>query len=217
MPMHDASLALSALAIGVAALLTFVIVYPYLWPDPVGRTLNLFHFRAEEMATQAADWPVMAVPSRAEALHRIGVNFAQHFSLTGSLAAWAGAQSIGGPLREVEVLVPLAGLLVMAAMALRAGAASPRAWVFAVLAGQVLVSILGMRSEFDRYHLPMALLGTVATAVAFEWLARGARVLVAVHCGQAGERATQAAPLRIGPGGATQAAPAAEDQAIRFR
>jgi len=168
-----------ALAIGPVAALTFVVVYPFLWPDPIGRTRNLIFFRVDEMATQAADWPVMAVPNRAEALHRIGVNFVQHFNLTGSLADWAGLQAIGWPLRELEVLASLAGVIVMGAMALRAGPTSPRAWAFAVLGGQVLVTILGMRSEFDRYHLPMALLGVIAAVIALESLARGVRGLVA--------------------------------------
>jgi len=63
------------------------------------------------------------------------------------------------------------GIILMAGMAIRDGPYSPRALTLAVLGGQVLVTILGMRSEFDRYHVPMALLGAVAAAVALEWLA----------------------------------------------
>ena len=63
-------------------------------------------------------------------------------------------------------------------MAVRDGPYSPRALALAVLGGQVLVTILGMRSEFDRYHVPMALLGAVAAAVALEWLARSALSLL---------------------------------------
>jgi hypothetical protein len=63
-------------------------------------------------------------------------------------------------------------------MAVRDGPYSPSASVLAVLGGQVLITILGMRSEFDRYHVPMALLGAVAAAVALEWLARCARSLL---------------------------------------
>jgi hypothetical protein len=50
-----------------------------------------------------------------------------------------------------------------------------------VLGGQVLVTILGMRAEFDRYHVPMAVLGAVAAAVALEWLARNAIALLGVR------------------------------------
>ncbi|MDP9364113.1 MAG: glycosyltransferase family 39 protein, partial [Chloroflexota bacterium] len=40
------------LAVPPVALAAFVAAYPYLWPDPVGRTLNLFLFRAQEMESQ---------------------------------------------------------------------------------------------------------------------------------------------------------------------
>lgn len=153
----------------LAAAATFVAVYPYLWPDPVGRTRHLFAFRVEEMATQASDWPVMAVPTRAEALRRAGTNFTERFNLAASVGSLTGSQT---PLavRSVEVGLALLGVAIMAAMAIRAGPYSPRALALAVLGGQAAVTILGMRSEFDRYHLPLALLGAVAIAVALHWL-----------------------------------------------
>jgi hypothetical protein len=160
------------LAIGVAAVVAFVAIYPYLWFDPIGRTSNLFAFRAEEMAAQAADWPVMAVPTRSEALRRVGVNFSERFSLADAATRVLAGQPAPLLAREIEMLFPLAGILLMAAAAARDGPASPRALVFAVLGGQVLVTVLGMRSEFDRYHVPMALLGAVSADVALEWLAR---------------------------------------------
>ena len=70
------------------------------------------------------------------------------------------------------------GIILMAGMAIRDGPYSPRALTLAVLGGQVLVTILGMRSEFDRYHVPMAILGAVAAAAALEWLAQSARSLL---------------------------------------
>ena len=73
--------------------------------------------------------------------------------------------------RQIEFLIPVLGLFLMAGKAVREGPYSPSALVLAVLGGQVLITILGMRSEFDRYHVPMALLGAVAAAVALEWLA----------------------------------------------
>lgn len=157
--------------IGVAALVTFVAVYPYLWSNPIGHTANLFTFRVEEMAAQAADWPVMAVPNRAEALRRVGANFTERYNLLGGIAASVHAPA---PLlvRSVEVVLAGLGVLVMGVTALRAGPYSARFLAFAVMAGQVAVTILGMRSEFDRYHVPAAVLGAVAIAVAVEWLAR---------------------------------------------
>ncbi|MCA9879507.1 MAG: hypothetical protein KC442_17065, partial [Thermomicrobiales bacterium] len=151
--------------IGLGAVAAFVLVYPYLWPDPVGRTVNLFSFRAIEMATQASDWPVMAVPTRLEAVRRTGLNFSEHYNLVGSVADVAHLR-VPGALLQLEVLLALGGVAVMTRDALRAGLFSARALVLAVLGGQVAVTILGMRSEFDRYHLPAALLGAVALCVA---------------------------------------------------
>ncbi len=165
---------------GIVALLasgaTFFAVYPYLWPDPLDRTRNLFAFRVEEMATQASDWPVMAVPTRAEALRRMGINFTERYSLSSSLASLAGG-AVPAPVRLAEFGLALVGVALMSVMAIRDGPYGPRTLAFAVLAVQVAVTILGMRSEFDRYHLPMALLGAVAAAVTLERVARGLRNL----------------------------------------
>jgi hypothetical protein len=167
----EAAFAVRSIVIGVAALLTFIASYPYLWPNPIAHTRHLFAFRFEEMAAQSSDWPVMAVPNRAEALRRVNVNFTERYNLSASLINLSGGPRTVFVLRQVEFLVPLLGLVLMAGMAVREGPFSPRTLVLAVLGGQVLITILGMRSEFDRYHVPMALLGAVAAAVALEWLA----------------------------------------------
>ena len=166
----EAAYAVRGIVIAVAALLTFIASYPYLWPDPIAHTRHLFAFRVEEMAAQSSDWPVMAVPSRAEALRRVNVNFTERYNLSASLIALLGGPRTASVVRQVEFLIPLLGLVLMAGRAVRDGPYSPRALALAVLGGQVLVTILGMRSEFDRYHVPMALLGAVAAAVTLEWL-----------------------------------------------
>ena len=175
---RDAMHAINGLIVGMAAVVTFVASYPYLWPNPVDRTRNLFAFRAEEMAAQSTDWPVMAVPNRVEALRRVNLNFTERFSLSATVISSLGGHS-GLPLvRQAEFLIPVIGVVIMAGRAIRAGPRSPQFMGLAVLGGQVLVTILGMRSEFDRYHLPMALLGAVAAAMALEWLMRGALTIV---------------------------------------
>lgn len=154
----------------IAAIVTFVASYPYLWPDPIGRTMNLFAFRAEEMAQQASDWPEMAVPTRAEALRRVIVNFGERFNLSASLArtiGWAPPAA----LQYAELVIPLVGLAAMVVIVIRAGPFSAPFLIAVVLGGQVAITILGMRSEFDRYHVPMALLGAVAAGVGLSTLA----------------------------------------------
>ncbi len=174
---REAAYAARGIAIGIAALLTFIASYPFLWPDPIDHTRLLFAFRVEEMATQSSDWPVMAVPNRVEALRRVNLNFTERYSLTGSLISL-----LGGPttalVHQVEFVIPVLGIVLMTGLAVRDGPLSPRALALAVLGGQVLVTILGMRSEFDRYHVPMALLGAVAAAVALAWLVRSALSLL---------------------------------------
>lgn len=177
-PRQSARFALFGIAVGLAAIATFIAVYPYLWPDPVGRTGNLVAFRTEEMAAQASDWPVMAVPTRAEALRRVFVNFTERFSLTAAIPAIDQAGSAAASVRYLEVAIPLLGIAMMTGMAVRAGPYSARSLALAVLGGQVTVTILGMRSEFDRYHLPMAILGAIAAAVSLRWLVGAAAGLV---------------------------------------
>ena len=175
---QEAVYAVRGIVIGVAALLTFVASYPYLWPNPIAHTRHLFAFRVEEMAAQSSDWPVMAVPSRVEALRRVNFNFTERYNLTASLITLLGGPRTASLIRQAEFLIPVLGIILMFGMAVRDGPYSPRALTLAVLGGQVLVTILGMRSEFDRYHVPMAILGTVAAAAALERLAQSARSLL---------------------------------------
>ena len=160
----DDVLAWGLLGTPLVAAAVFVATNPYLWPDPVGRTANLFAFRTAEMAAQSHDWPVMAVPTRAEALHRVGVNFGERFSILGGLAQRAGLPGGTRP-PEIELLAAVAGLLCFAALALVGGPRGAAGLALVVLGGQTAVTLLGMRSEFDRYHVPMLLLGAVAVGL----------------------------------------------------
>lgn len=158
------------LLISATAIAAFVAVYPYLWPDPLTRTQHLITFRADEMAAQASDWPVMAVPTRLDAVRRVHANFSNQYNLSASVLTLTGFGPIPAWVRQIEIVAVGAGLTILVVRAARADPFSPRALALAVLGGQVLVTILGMRSEFDRYHLPMAILGAVAAAAALEWL-----------------------------------------------
>ena len=177
--LQEAKYAARGVVIGIAALLTFVASYPYLWPNPIAHTRQLFAFRVEEMATQSSDWPVMAVPDRAEALRRVNLNFTERYNLSAAVISRLGGTTTH-LIRQLEFVIPVLGIVLMAGLAVRDGPYSPRALVLAVLGGQVLVTILGMRSEFDRYHVPMAVLGAVAAAVALEWLGRSALSLLGI-------------------------------------
>ena len=163
--------AIVGLLVSTAAIGVFVAVYPYLWPNPIARTHNLFVFRSEEMTAQASDWPVMAVPNRLEALRRVHANFSDRYNISATLANWAQLSSAPTWLRQLEIIVVAAGLAILTIRAARDGPLSPQCLALAVLGGQVLVTMLGMRSEFDRYHLPMAILGAIAAGATLDWIA----------------------------------------------
>ncbi len=197
-------------SVPLSAMLTFVAVYPYLWPDPIRRALNLFTFRVEEMATQSSDWPVMAVPTRAAALARIGTNFEERYSLAGGLEALVrNFTGIELALPRPDLPLAIAGLLVLAALGIRHGPTSPPMVALFVLGGQVGITVMGMRSEFDRYHLPMAILaavcigvlvGAVAHAVV-QWSAARQPQLMPAHRAPSspastGRRLLEPAPIR---------------------
>lgn len=151
------------IALPLIALIVFVSVYPFLWPDPVDRTLALFQFRVTEMRQQASDWPVMAVDSRAEALRRVGTNFSERFSfarLVENVLAQRRDRNVRLP--EIELLLALIGLLSLAAAAIRARPSAPLL-ASLVLMTQAGITIGGMRSEFDRYHVPMMIV--LATSI----------------------------------------------------
>ena len=183
---REAAYAVRGVVIGVAALLVFVASYPYLWSNPIAHTRHLFAFRAEEMAAQSSNWPEMAVPNRVEALRRVNLNFTERYNLSASVISLLGGPRAAPLVRQLEFLISVLGIGLMAGMALRDGPYSPRALALAVLGGQVLVTILGMRAEFDRYHVPMAVFGAIAAAVALERLVRSAFVFLSVR----GRRAT---------------------------
>jgi hypothetical protein len=160
----------------IAAAATFIAVYPYLWHHPIENSRHLFEFRTVEMATQASDWPVMSVPTRWEAVRRSGMNFFERFNLLDRGFTAAGFAQAPAAVRGIEVGLAAIGIVVMAITAIRAGPFSAPAAVAAVLMGLAAVTILGMRSEFDRYHLPIGLLGVIALVTALDWLHRsGAR------------------------------------------
>src|SRR4029453_10068408 len=85
---REAAYAVRGVVIGVAALLAFIGSYPYLWSNPIAHTRHLLAFRIEEMAAQSTDWPVMAVPTRADALRRVNLNFTERYNLTASVVSW---------------------------------------------------------------------------------------------------------------------------------
>jgi hypothetical protein len=161
-------LAWMLIAAPVVALGLFIVTYPYLWPDPVGRTQAIFDFRRDEMASQARIWPVAAIDSRGEALSRIWRNLEIDYSSSGIVKEWIG-QQLGRETRPrgIDLPVAVAGWLLMIAIALRRGVASPVALVSLLVAAQSVAIVGGLRVDFNRYYLPLVYAMGVGIGVAF--------------------------------------------------
>ena len=163
------------LAMPLVAFATFVAVSPYLWSDPIGRTENLFRFRTEEMARQGENWPNVAVDSRPEALRRVGITLGDRFSVSGRLGSKvAGTLGIAWRPRWLDLLPIVAGAEVLLALAVAGGLRGRATLAGLVLAGQAGAIVIGMRSDWARYHLPVLLVAAVCVGT----LAGGAWALL---------------------------------------
>ena len=150
------ALAWQLLSVPVVAAVTFVAAYPYLWPDPVGRTITLFEFRAREMQNQGEIWENIAVTSRVDAIGRIGFWLGDARSTTGWLASrLANIFGIDWHPAGIDLPLALIGALILVGLAVRHGATSRHVLVAIVLGGQVAVIVGGMRADFERYMLPV--------------------------------------------------------------
>ena len=163
---HASALGWRLLSLPAVAFATFVVVYPYLWPDPVGRTLTLFQFRAREMANQGEVWEDLAVTSRADALGRIGHWLGEVHSTTGRLAGGVAAR-VGVDWSPTGIDLPLAliGAQILVLLVVRHGLGSRHALAAVVLGAQVAAIVLGMRADFQRYLLPVVITEAVCVGM----------------------------------------------------
>src|SRR5918993_129910 len=87
---HDGVLGWRLLVQPPLAAATFIASFPYLWPNPIGRTRELFEFRAIEMYNQGVLWSELYVDGPVDALGRIGNWLGDIDSVTGAVwdVAW---------------------------------------------------------------------------------------------------------------------------------
>jgi hypothetical protein len=163
----------------VTTVFYFLMTFPFLWPSPIARTKQLFDFRRAEMNSQASIWPITAVNSRVDALHRTWVMLENRYSSSGKifqkLAPHVGRQ---GWDHGIDLPFAVAGLVFLAIIALRRGVVSSTFIGVAVAGGQALLILGGLRVDFDRYYLPIVFVfamgfgtftGTLWTATGMLW------------------------------------------------
>lgn len=144
------------------AFVVFVAVYPYLWFDPIGRTVKLFRFRAQEMGYQAQQYSDLAVHGRAEAFARIGSTLGKQYDVLERLTSpLSHVPGWVGYLSGVDLALALIGAEIFIALAIWHGPLGRATLTLLVLGGAVAVTIAGMRAEFDRYQVPMLIAAAV--------------------------------------------------------
>jgi hypothetical protein len=150
----------------------FVLSYPYLWSDPIGRTVTLFDFRRYEMANQARIWPHAAVDTRFEALdrtwHALNNVYSTSDRVIAEIGTWFGQDWTG---RGIDLFLAVPGLVILLYLAWQHGLASRHSMAFAVVIGQAIMIIGGLGVDFNRYYLPLAFVAAVGVGVLSGWVA----------------------------------------------
>lgn len=161
-PERTVRLGWKLMSLPAIAVLTFVATYPYLWPDPVGRTQGMFDFRRAEMENQARIWHTAAVTSRLNALERTWTMLEDRFSATGRLL---GELTNSGAGWGFDLPIAIAGLLILLALSWRRGVTSPTAFATALIGLQGALILGGLLVDFDRYYLPIVFACAVGAGV----------------------------------------------------
>lgn len=157
-------------SIPFTALATFVVIYPYLWPDPIGRTLVLIRFRQDEMANQYRLYPQFRTDGPMDALERTVVALGDAWSSTRHVLDAIGMSSLAGYVSPLDIVLAAAGIAVLAWIGIRKGLRSAELAIVALIIFQTATIVLTMRVDFERYYLPILLgevvaIGTVVGVV----------------------------------------------------
>ena len=150
----------------------FVLVYPFLWSDPIGRTKIIFDFRRYEMDNQASFWPQAAIGGPFEAIERTWQNLQDRTSSSGRIFTWLG--DLAG--RDwsgygVDLFLAIPGLVVLVYLAWKNGIASPQMLGMLAIAAQSVLILFALGVDFNRYYEPLVFTTAAAVGIFIGWLA----------------------------------------------
>jgi 4-amino-4-deoxy-L-arabinose transferase-like glycosyltransferase len=137
------------------ALATFIMTYPYLWPDPVRRTLYMLDFRQMEMDNQYRLNPHFQTDSPWQSLHMTYDMLGNTWSSTLQMFQWLRLDRVGDILSSADLWLAMAGVALLTIVGIRKGLRSAELMVAALIIFQMLTIILNMRVAFERYYLPI--------------------------------------------------------------
>jgi hypothetical protein len=147
----------------------FVAMYPFLWPSPISRSLDLLDFRRQEMASQARIWPWARVDNPKDAFMRYGEQLDGAYSTTkhvqSALLERLGI-SIANPV-GLDFIAIAVGALLLTRIVIHHGLWSPQALATLLMAAEVAAVTVGLGVDFYRYYLPVLLVNSILVGVAF--------------------------------------------------
>jgi len=185
------------------AFAVFVLSYPYVWSEPIGRTQLLFDFRTREMKSQARIWPDLKIKDRGDALGTLWHTFQNNYPSSEKLFIWLSDNTpfpAGVP--SIDIFLMVLGLVLAIVTVIRTGFATRLAAAFILLGGQATAIIVGLRVDFNRYYLPILLFGAFCIGYLFGEVFRviGERYLAKQSRKQASHRnASAVAGMSITP------------------
>jgi hypothetical protein len=165
----DRSMAVKLILQPVIAFVAFVLVYPYLWPNPIRRTWNLYDFRIQEMESQGRNLRNAKVEGLLDSFQRIS----NGFNLGGvQQTSWKIMQWVNERFGTDYTMMPGLDLTVAAAavpfvilIAIKYGLRSPHFLVTSLLGAEAVLIVMGLRSDLYRYHLPIAYIMFISIGV----------------------------------------------------
>lgn len=156
----------------VIAFAAFVASYPFLWPAPIRRTWDLYAFRAGEMLEQGEAWPNTAVSSPLDALGRFGRQLTEsHASTRWLLSIAQDRLGIDGAPIGYDFIPAAAGVGILLWWTFRRGFWTPSAIVAMLMLAEAATLVIGMRTDFYRYHLPIVVImaGCIGVSTGVAW------------------------------------------------
>lgn len=137
------------------ALATFIVSFPYLWPDPIRRTLYMLDFRQKEMDNQYRLNPHFQTNSPLESLQMTYDTLGNTWSSTLQMFQWLQLDRVGKILSGADLWLAMAGVALLTVVGIRKGLRSAELMVAALIVFQLATIILTMRVAFERYYLPI--------------------------------------------------------------
>lgn len=137
------------------ALATFILTYPYLWPDPIRRTLWMLDFRQMEMDNQYRLNPQFQTNSPLESLKMTYDTLGNTWSSTLQIFEWLQVDRVGDILSSTDLWLAVAGIGMLTIVGIRKGLRSAELMVAALIVFQFATIIVSMRVVFERYYLPI--------------------------------------------------------------